>query len=126
MNLHPETQGATRAPERIIGRPADSSGPGPEVMAASTLDGNRVYATDGVQVGHIKDIMLDVRGGRIAYVSLIRGVPALIQMLVAYYVLPALLDITLSPLQAGILALALNTAAYISEILRGALHSLGR
>ncbi len=73
MNLHSETQGATRVPERIIGRPAESSGPGPEVMAASTLEGNRVYATDGVQVGHIKDIMLDVRGGRIAYAVLSSG-----------------------------------------------------
>lgn len=62
----------------------------------------------------------------ILYVSLIRGTPALIQMLVAYYVVPSLLGINLSPLAAGILALALNTAAYISEIFRGALGSLGR
>lgn len=62
----------------------------------------------------------------IVYVSLIRGVPALIQMLVAYYVLPTLLNVQLSPVSAGILALALNTAAYISEIFRGAYGSLGR
>jgi polar amino acid transport system permease protein len=84
----------------------------------------------GIVIGSLL-LLARQHGGRalawlvITYVSLIRGTPALIQMLVAYYVLPAVLDIPLSPLQAGILALALNTAAYVSEILRGALNSLG-
>ncbi len=58
---------------RIVGRPSTSDGPGPDVMAAATLDGDRVYSRDGVHVGHIKDIMLDVRGGRIAYAVLSSG-----------------------------------------------------
>lgn len=71
-----------------------------------------------------------VAGGRFAasvvavYVSAMRGTPLLIQLLIAYYVLPALLGLTLSPVAAGILALALNTTAYISEILRGALSTI--
>ncbi|AJK45784.1 PRC-barrel domain-containing protein [Burkholderia plantarii] len=77
MNPHPDTgteSGASgRAPDRIVGRATSTDGPGPDVMAAATLDGNRVYATDGVHVGHIKDIMLDVRGGRIAYAVLSSG-----------------------------------------------------
>jgi polar amino acid transport system permease protein len=85
----------------------------------------------GILIGSLL-LVLRQHGGRalawlvIAYVSLIRGTPALIQMLVAYYVLPTVLNIPLSPVQAGVLALALNTAAYVSEILRGALNSLGR
>ncbi len=60
----------------------------------------------------------------IVYVSFMRGTPLLVQLLLAFYVLPSLIGIQLSPLAAGILALALNTAAYISEILRGALSTL--
>jgi sporulation protein YlmC with PRC-barrel domain len=45
-------------------------GPGPDVMAASTLDGNKVMSSDGEHVGKISDIMLDERGGRIAYAVL--------------------------------------------------------
>jgi sporulation protein YlmC with PRC-barrel domain len=48
-------------------------GPGPEVMAASTLDGDRVMSSDGHDIGKLKDIMLDVRSGRIAYAVLSSG-----------------------------------------------------
>lgn len=60
----------------------------------------------------------------VVYVSFMRGTPLLVQLLLTFYVLPSLIGIQLSPLVAGILALALNTAAYISEILRGALSTL--
>ena len=58
------------------------------------------------------------------WVSLIRGTPALIHMLIAYYMVPALLDISISPVTAGIAALACNTSAYIAEILRGSLGTI--
>ena len=58
------------------------------------------------------------------WVSLLRGTPALIHMLIAYYMVPALFDISVSPIVAGIAALACNTSAYIVEILRGALSTL--
>jgi sporulation protein YlmC with PRC-barrel domain len=48
-------------------------GPGPDVMAAATLDGNKVMSSDGEHVGKISDIMLDVRGGRVAYAVLSEG-----------------------------------------------------
>jgi sporulation protein YlmC with PRC-barrel domain len=48
-------------------------GPGPDVMAATTLDGNKVVSSDGEHVGKISDIMLDVRGGRVAYAVLSEG-----------------------------------------------------
>jgi polar amino acid transport system permease protein len=60
----------------------------------------------------------------VLWVSLIRGTPALIHMLVAYYMVPALLDISISPVTAGIAALACNTSAYIVEILRGSLGTI--
>ncbi|QVN22718.1 PRC-barrel domain-containing protein [Burkholderia pyrrocinia] len=42
-------------------------GPGPDVMAARTLAGDRVLTMDGDDIGKVTDIMLDVRSGRIAY-----------------------------------------------------------
>jgi polar amino acid transport system permease protein len=99
--------------------------------AAITIVASIVAFAIGIVLGSIL-LLARLHGGRVlaslvlAYVSVIRGTPALIQMLVAYYVLPSILNLPLSPLQAGILALAMNTAAYVSEILRGSFNSLGR
>ncbi|WGS55046.1 PRC-barrel domain-containing protein (plasmid) [Paraburkholderia sp. D15] len=57
---------------RVIGSGA-GDGPGPDVMAAATLDGNKVYSSDGEDIGKISDIMLDVRSGRVAYAVLTAG-----------------------------------------------------
>jgi polar amino acid transport system permease protein len=62
----------------------------------------------------------------VLWVSLIRGTPVLIHMMIAYYMVPALLNISISPITAGIAALACNTSAYIVEILRGALGTISR
>ncbi|WP_175130769.1 PRC-barrel domain-containing protein, partial [Paraburkholderia rhynchosiae] len=48
-------------------------GPGPDVMAAATLDDTQVVSSDGEDIGKISDIMLDVRSGRIAYAVLSEG-----------------------------------------------------
>ena len=48
-------------------------GPGPEVMSASTLDGDKVVNAVGEDLGKIEDIMLDVGSGRIAYAVLSFG-----------------------------------------------------
>ncbi len=59
---------------RIVGKGSTSAdGPGPDVMAAATLDDNKVISSDGEDIGKIKDIMLDVGSGRIAYVVLSSG-----------------------------------------------------
>ncbi|MFT3848289.1 MAG: PRC-barrel domain-containing protein [Propionivibrio sp.] len=48
-------------------------GPEPEVMAASTLDGNDVVNHSGEDLGSIKEIMIDVPSGRVAYAVLSSG-----------------------------------------------------
>ena len=59
---------------RIVGQGNQTaSGPGPDIMAASTLDGDKILSTDGEEVGKVKDIMLDVQAGRIAYVVMSCG-----------------------------------------------------
>lgn len=48
-------------------------GPGPEIMAADTLEGDDVINARGEDLGKIKDIMIDVRDGRVAYAVLSSG-----------------------------------------------------
>jgi sporulation protein YlmC with PRC-barrel domain len=51
----------------------DHSGPGPRVMAASTLAGDDVVNAAGDKLGTLDEIMLDVPSGRIAYAVLSSG-----------------------------------------------------
>lgn len=48
-------------------------GPGPGLMGADTLSGNDVYNKKGEDLGTIKEIMLDMRNGRVAYAVLSFG-----------------------------------------------------
>ncbi|WP_306547582.1 PRC-barrel domain-containing protein [Desulfobulbus sp.] len=50
-----------------------AGGPGPELMGAKTLLGNDVYSHKGEDIGDIKDIMLDVRSGKVRYAVLAFG-----------------------------------------------------
>jgi cystine transport system permease protein len=59
------------------------------------------------------------------YVSAMRGTPLLVQIFVIYYGLPGI-GIEFTPLTAGVLALSLNSGAYLSESLRGAIASIGQ
>ena len=49
------------------------NGPGPRLMGADTLMGNDVYNRQEEDLGDIKEIMLDVAGGRISYAVLSYG-----------------------------------------------------
>ena len=48
-------------------------GPGPALMGANTLLGNDVYNKDGEDLGDIKEFMLDMRTGKVAYAVLSFG-----------------------------------------------------
>ncbi len=51
----------------------ETSGPGPQVMDAATLQGDKVVNSAGDDLGKIEAIMLDVTSGRIAYAVLSFG-----------------------------------------------------
>ena len=48
-------------------------GPGPELMGADTLIGDHVHNLQNEHLGEIKEIMLDMRTGRIAYAVMTHG-----------------------------------------------------
>lgn len=59
-----------------------------------------------------------------AYVDLFRGTPLLAQILFVFYGLPQVLGFPLSSLAAALLALSLNSSAYIAEIVRAGIQSV--
>lgn len=58
------------------------------------------------------------------YVALFRGTPIVVQLLVFYYVMLPLMGWRISGVQVSILVFGLNSAAYISEIMRSGILSV--
>lgn len=70
----PQPRGTAPEGAAIVGEvDPNPHGPGPFVMAADTLEGNRVVDPAGDDLGTIDHIMVDVMGGRIAYAVLAMG-----------------------------------------------------
>jgi len=57
---------------QIVGG-GNGDGPGPQVMAADTLEGDSVVNRQGEKLGEIRDIMIDVPSGRVGYAVLSSG-----------------------------------------------------
>ena len=58
------------------------------------------------------------------YVSLFRGTPIVVQLLVFYYVLMPLLNLTLDSVHVAMAVFGMNSGAYISEIMRAGILSV--
>ena len=86
--------------------------------------------TIGVAIGWVSGLLSVSRvrvleGAVWCYVQIFRGTPMLVQILLVYFGLPAL-GLDLSAFAAGTIALSLNTGAYCSEIVRGAIESIDK
>jgi glutamine transport system permease protein len=57
-------------------------------------------------------------------VELIRGTPMLVQAMFLYYGVPMAVGLRIPPLIAGVIVIAINSGAYIAEIVRGAIQSI--
>lgn len=53
--------------------PDKNHGPGPRLMGADTLVGNDVYNNSSEDLGDVKEIMLDMRTGKVSYAVLSFG-----------------------------------------------------
>ncbi|WP_116084318.1 amino acid ABC transporter permease [Tropicimonas sp. IMCC34011] len=85
----------------------------------------------GFVIGMIFGLMRLSRAGwlrwpAIAYIEIFRGTPVLVQVLFIFYGLPQLLGGPINAVVAGIAAIAVNSGAYISEIVRGGVQSIER
>lgn len=59
------------------------------------------------------------------YIWIFRGTPLLLQILVIYYALPTI-EIRLDPFTSAIIALSLNSGAYLAEIIRASIQSIDK
>jgi polar amino acid transport system permease protein len=64
-----------------------------------------------------------LRRASFTYISFFRGVPLLVQLLLAYYLLPSV-GINVPPLVAAVITVGLCSSAYVSEYIRGAIASI--
>lgn len=62
----------------------------------------------------------------VGYIEIFRGTPILVQVLFIFYGLPQLLGNPINALAAGIIAIAVNAAAYFAEIVRGGVQSVDK
>lgn len=60
------------------------------------------------------------------YTSVFRGTPLLVQLMLVYFATPQLLNYQITALEAGVLTFGLNSAAYISESIRGGILSVDK
>jgi glutamine transport system permease protein len=58
------------------------------------------------------------------YIELIRGTPLMVQVMFLYFALPLLAHIRVGAITASVLAIAVNSGAYLAEVTRGALLSV--
>ena len=87
----------------------------------------------GVIFGAIVGVLLSLmklsnnriaRGFSSAYIEVVRGTPLLVQIYLVYYGLPMVLPFDLGRMTLGTLAVLLNSAAYIAEIIRAGIQSI--
>jgi polar amino acid transport system permease protein len=67
-----------------------------------------------------------LQGIAAAYTDFLRGTPLLVQLLWIYYSLPILTGLTFSPFTSAVIALTLNLSAFVSEVYRAGIQSIGR
>lgn len=60
------------------------------------------------------------------YVSIFRGTPIVVQLSMVYFVIPVVTHYKISIFEAGVIAFSLNSAAYITEIIRSGIMAIDR
>jgi glutamine transport system permease protein len=102
-----------------------SLAPGAELTLLITL----VSLPAGMLVGTTLGIVLTYGPRQLAwlariYIGLIRGTPMVVQIMFVYFALPIAIGVRLPAVSAGILALVVNSSAYLAEVVRGGLLSV--
>ena len=61
-----------------------------------------------------------------AYVDFFRGTPLLVQIMIIYFGLPLVLGYSADPFSSAVIALSLNSGAYVAEIFRAGIQSIDK
>jgi len=62
----------------------------------------------------------------IIYTSIFRGTPLILQLMIIYFAVPQLTGYDINPFLSSILAFGLNSAAYVSEIIRAGIQAVDK
>lgn len=73
-----------------------------------------------------KKLLAPVKWITTAYVEVIRGTPMLLQLYISYFLLPDIMPFAMSERTCILLALCLNSSAYVSEIIRAGIQAVDR
>ena len=60
------------------------------------------------------------------YTSIFRGTPLVLQLMIIYFGSPQLIGYQIDPFTAAVISFSLNSAAYISEIIRGGIMAVDK
>jgi glutamine transport system permease protein len=60
------------------------------------------------------------------YIEVIRGTPVLVQAIWIFFALPLITGYNMASVTAGIIVIAVNSGAYLAEIVRGAVQSIAK
>ena len=91
----------------------------------------------GLVIGVIRTIPMPDKGAKrgilkvvnvilSVYIEVFRGTPMIVQAMVIYYGSATAFGINMNPIRAGIFIVTINTAAYMSEIVRGGIESVDK
>lgn len=61
-----------------------------------------------------------------AYTSIFRGTPLILQLFIFYFAVPQLTGYDIQPFTSAVLAFGLNSAAYVSEIIRAGIQAVDK
>jgi arginine/lysine/histidine transport system permease protein len=67
-----------------------------------------------------------LKGFADAYTSVFRGTPLILQLALVYYASPQLTGYDITAFQAGLITFTLNSAAYVSETIRGGIQAVDK
>lgn len=98
--------------------------------AATTIQITSVSISIGFFVGTVLCVLQSLGGAVLrnlvlAYVSLVRGTPMLVQIFFIFYVLPQF-GITIPPFWTASIAIGLNSGAYISQTIRSGINGVSQ
>lgn len=67
-----------------------------------------------------------LKGFATAYIEFLRGTPVIVQIYIVYYGLPNIVPFDLPDMVWGIVALSLNSGAYVAEIIRAGIQAVDK
>src|SRR3954452_48659 len=126
----PEQEGSSTAKQSTWELIKDSAGPMALATIKRTIPLTVISFVIGLAIALVVALMRLSRVRIVSqlarfYVSIIRGIPLLVQLFLIFYGLPAI-GLTFNPFTAAVIAFSLNVGGYAAEIIRAAILSVPR